>query len=152
MVRESKDALRAVLCKIFNADEIACIYDGEIPQGFLRPALYIHRILGAVSPVASGLQEQRLRWQVVYFPRVDAVGNPIQRDLTEAADRLDAGLGRAADLITADGQRLLVTDYSAEEHDGAVYASLMLTGHVQAVEPKAIPLGHAEVDIQIREE
>ena len=152
MLLITKDALKDALRAIFPIAEVPQLHEGGVPVGFTRPALYIHMIPWSPQHITTDIHSFRARWQVVYFPREDAVGNAIPADLYQAAARLELSLGREHSLPAEGGRVLHLTDFSLDVRDDVVYASLALTGYLRREEPAAALLGKAELSINTEED
>jgi len=151
MLDTTKNALKKALREVFTLSAVPQLHEGSIPVGFKRPALMIQMMPWGPKPVTSDIHEFSVRWQIVYFPTEDAVGNAIQADLFQAVDKLEQRFGREKGLTAPDGTKLRLDDFGAEERDDVVYASLTLCGYLRREEPAATLLGEAEFNTRLEE-
>ena len=151
MLMVTREALKTALREAFPIATVPKLHEGSIPVNFTRPALFIQMMPWGPRPVTSDLHEFNVRWQIVYFPTEDAVGNANQADLFQAVDKLATRFGRAKGLTAPDGTPLLLSDFSAEERDDVVYASLALCGYQRYEAASAALLGEAKIDMNLEE-
>lgn len=151
MLTATQLALKKALREAFPKSAVPQLHESNLPVGFKRPALMIQMMQWGPRHIASDIYEIKVRWQIVYFPREDAVGNAIQTDLFDAVDKLEKRFGRESGLTAPDGTELRLEDFNAEERDGVVYASLALTGYLEREYPAAEMLEELEINIKTEE-
>lgn len=147
MLDAARAALKAALRDVFPVADVPQLHEGKMPVGFRRPALYIQPVPWSPRHVASDIAELKTRWQVVYFPALDAAGNPVRADLDDATDALVERLGLEKSLTAPDGTVLLLEDFSPEDRDDVITCTLSLCGYLQREAPAVTILGEAEVRI-----
>lgn len=152
MLIKAKDALRRAIRQIFPLSEVPKLYEGAVPVDFERPSLYIEMMPWGTKQITSSIWDYTTRWQAVYFPREDAVGNAIPADLFQAAERLEAGLGRAQVIEAPTGETFHVLDFNLTERDDVVYATLALRGGLMREDPAGPTLGGVDFNFGIEED
>lgn len=149
MLTASRDAIRQALRDIFPASEVRYIHLSGMPAGFERPALYLHMIPLQPSRLSADMHGYALRWQIVFFPTLDAVGNAVYSSLHDAAQRLVAGLERADTLTAPSGEVFDVTDFTLTNEEDTINCTIALRAAVVRDTQAPVNMGAAEVHIAV---
>lgn len=149
MIEQTRDALRAALRTAFPISDVPQLHLAAVPAGFTRPALYLEMIPMNHQRLSADLHGYLVRWQVVYFPREDSVGNAMYQDLHSAAGKLDALLTRCDSLTSPNGQVWAVTGEAPRISDDLVFCTVSLRQALLRTPDDTPKLGGVEIGIAL---
>ncbi|QJC52787.1 hypothetical protein HGI30_15240 [Paenibacillus albicereus] len=144
MFRSSLDAIRRLLKE--TIPEVAITYVNTAPDGFEQPSFFVQLAAHSSEFLNLNYRQQRMTWQIVYFPRLARGGEPDAFDQLDVSDRLMGALQASPALSAPDGSCYSLAGIDGGPRDGEVYITVILEGQAARELPEYDKMQEVHLD------
>lgn len=144
MFRSSLDAIRRFLKD--TVPEVTTTYVNTVPDGFKQPSFFVELATHSGEFLNLNYRQQRMTWQIVYFPKLVRGEEPDAFDQIDVSDRLMTALQASPALPAPDGAVYTIASIDGGPRDEEVYISVVLEGQTNRQLPEYDTMQEVHLD------